>query len=100
MTFTLGVHFAFIKLILTSFKAAFSPFLYCVLVASTHVLLGDTKVNSSRARGQILNSKRSFTHLPLVLLLVLLTESELEERLREPDPLLEHGGRVAWLASL
>lgn len=33
--------------------------------------------------------------LPLVLLLVLLTESELEERLREPDPLWERGGRVA-----
>lgn len=38
--------------------------------------------------------------LPLVLLLVLLTESELEERLREPDTLRDRGGRVAWLASL
>lgn len=46
-------------------------------------------------RGEI-----SFTHLPLVLLLVLLTESELEERLRDADPLWERAGRVAWLASL
>lgn len=45
--------------------------------------------------GVNLYSKMSLTHLPLVLLLVLLTESELEERLREPDPLLERGGRVA-----
>lgn len=42
-----------------------------------------------------LHSQISFTHLPLVLLLVLLTESELEERLREPDPLWERGGQVA-----
>lgn len=40
------------------------------------------------------------THLPLLLLLVLLTESELEERLREPDPLGERGARSAWLESL
>lgn len=42
----------------------------------------------------------NFTYLPLVLLLVLLTESELDDRLREPDPLWERGGRVAWLTSL
>lgn len=40
------------------------------------------------------------THLPLVLLLVLLTESELEDRLLDPDTLRERGGRVAWLDSL
>lgn len=38
--------------------------------------------------------------LPLVLLLVLLTESELDERLRDPEALRERGGRAAWLASL
>lgn len=38
---------------------------------------------------------KNLAYLPLVLLLVLLTESELEERLREPDPLWERGGRVA-----
>lgn len=42
-----------------------------------------------------MQSQISFTHLPLVLLLVLLTESELEDRLREPDLLWERGGRVA-----
>lgn len=46
-------------------------------------------------RVKILADQISFTHLPLVLLLVLLTESELEERLREPDPLWERGGRAA-----
>lgn len=40
------------------------------------------------------------TYLPLVLLLVLLTELELEERLREPEPLWERGGQDAGLANL
>lgn len=38
--------------------------------------------------------------LPLVLLLVLVTESELEERLREPEGQGEAGGQGAWPASL
>lgn len=35
------------------------------------------------------------TYLPLPLLLVLLTESELEERLWDPEPLRERAGRAA-----
>lgn len=60
----------------------------------------EPKQQQQSTREQNLSRQISFTYLPLVLLLVLLTESELEERLREPDPLWERGGRVAWLASL
>lgn len=36
--------------------------------------------------------------LSLLVLLLLLTESELEDRLREPLPLGERVGRAGWLA--
>lgn len=41
----------------------------------------------------------SSTYLPLLLLLLLLTESELDERLQEPEPLGERAAREAWPAS-
>lgn len=56
----------------------------------------DAKCKQQQRTGEEnLSHRIGFTHLPLVLLLVLLTESELEERLREPDLLWERGGRVA-----